>query len=403
MLNTYRDILDAWPFELLEKETLDRMRPRGDLRRGGEAAADHRVQRVRRPHAVRQAADQDARRARHRARRALAAAGRRARPRAHARRLVPGRRQRRHPAGPERRPARPSRPAATRRPGPGSRPHRAVTPGAHRAADQPRAAQPGGTAATAARVRSRRTRCRRTTARRRTGGPRPRRPGQSWPPPGRGSRTAAGLRSSSGRARPHAGRPRARHPTGRVLDRRRTTTGRSASAGPGHAGPEHVGRRRAGAPGVASGRRTGRRAHVPELDRPRAEAAVRELLIAVGEDPDRDGPARDARAGSRGRTREIFAGLYTDPDTVLDKTFDENHHELVLVRDIPMYSTLRAPPAAVPRRRARRLHPGRATAGSPGCPSSPGWSTCYAKRPQVQERLTAQIADALVRKLTRRA
>ena len=103
----------------------------------------------------------------------------------------------------------------------------------------------------------------------------------------------------------------------------------------------------------------------PELDRPRAEAAVRELLLAVGEDPDRDGlretPARVARAYA-----EIFAGLYADPDAVLDKTFDENHRELVLVRDIPMSSICEHHLLPVQRGRARRLHPGPATAGSPG-------------------------------------
>ena len=76
----------------------------------------------------------------------------------------------------------------------------------------------------------------------------------------------------------------------------------------------------------------------PAFDQARAEAAVRELLIAVGEDPDRQGlvdtPARVARA-----YREIFAGLYVDPDEVLNTTFDEQHDELVLVKDIPMYST----------------------------------------------------------------
>ena len=65
---------------------------------------------------------------------------------------------------------------------------------------------------------------------------------------------------------------------------------------------------------------------------------MRELLIAVGEDPDREGlrdtPARVARA-----YEEIFAGLYVDPDAVLDKTFDEQHQELILVKDIPMFST----------------------------------------------------------------
>lgn len=64
---------------------------------------------------------------------------------------------------------------------------------------------------------------------------------------------------------------------------------------------------------------------------------MRELLVACGEDPDRDGladtPARVARA-----YREMFAGLYMDPDAVLAKTFDESHEELVLVTDIPMYS-----------------------------------------------------------------
>lgn len=77
--------------------------------------------------------------------------------------------------------------------------------------------------------------------------------------------------------------------------------------------------------------------HIPQFDQARAEAAVRELLLAAGEDPDREGlrdtPARVARS-----YRELFAGLYTDPDEVLDKTFDEAHEELVLVRDIPVYS-----------------------------------------------------------------
>ena len=76
----------------------------------------------------------------------------------------------------------------------------------------------------------------------------------------------------------------------------------------------------------------------PVFDQPRAEAAVRELLIAIGEDPDRHGledtPARVARA-----YKEMFAGLYTNPDTVLDTTFDEQHDELVLVKQIPLYST----------------------------------------------------------------
>jgi GTP cyclohydrolase I len=76
----------------------------------------------------------------------------------------------------------------------------------------------------------------------------------------------------------------------------------------------------------------------PVFDQERAEKAVRELLLACGEDPDRNGlletPARVARA-----YQEMFAGLYIQPDSVLDKTFEEAHEELVLVTDIPMYST----------------------------------------------------------------
>ncbi len=76
----------------------------------------------------------------------------------------------------------------------------------------------------------------------------------------------------------------------------------------------------------------------PGFDQDRAEKAVRELLLACGEDPDREGlretPARVARAYA-----ELFAGLYTEPERVLDKTFRESHDELVLVTDIPMFST----------------------------------------------------------------
>src|SRR5215211_5299700 len=131
----------------------------------------------------------------------------------------------------------------------------------------------------------------------------------------------------------------------------------------------------------------------PVFDQPRAEAAVRELLIAVGEDPDRHGleetPARVARA-----YKEMFAGLYTDPRSVLDKTFDEGHDEMVLVKDIPMYSTCEHHLVA--------FH-GVAHVGY--IPGEDGRVTglsklarvvdLYARRPQVQERMTSQIADAL--------
>ncbi|MFN2496266.1 MAG: GTP cyclohydrolase I FolE [Pseudonocardiaceae bacterium] len=133
------------------------------------------------------------------------------------------------------------------------------------------------------------------------------------------------------------------------------------------------------------------------FDQSRAEAAVRELLIAIGEDPEREGlrdtPARVARA-----YQEMFAGLFLDPDVVLDRTFNEGHDELVLVKDIPMYSQCE-----------HHLVPFHGMAHVGYIPNPAGTVTglskvarlvdLYAKRPQVQERLTSQIADALVRRL----
>ncbi|WP_137726006.1 GTP cyclohydrolase I FolE [Prescottella subtropica] len=133
------------------------------------------------------------------------------------------------------------------------------------------------------------------------------------------------------------------------------------------------------------------------FDQDRAEAAVRELLIAVGEDPDRPGlldtPARVARA-----YREVFAGLYTDPDDVLNTTFDEGHQELVLVRDIPMYSTCEHHLVSFHGVAHVGYIPGE-TGRVTGLSKLARLVDLYAKRPQVQERLTSQVADALVRKL----
>nr|WP_169872663.1 GTP cyclohydrolase I FolE [Corynebacterium cystitidis] len=136
---------------------------------------------------------------------------------------------------------------------------------------------------------------------------------------------------------------------------------------------------------------------IAEFDHARAEAAVRELLIAIGEDPEREGlqdtPGRVARAYA-----EIFAGLHEDPTEVLGTTFAEDHQELVLVRDIPIYSTCE-----------HHLVPFYGKAHIGYIPNKEGKVTglsklarladLYAKRPQVQERLTSQIADALVDKL----
>jgi GTP cyclohydrolase I len=129
------------------------------------------------------------------------------------------------------------------------------------------------------------------------------------------------------------------------------------------------------------------------VDAARIEAAVREILTAIGEDPDRPGlqdtPARVARAYA-----EVFAGLDQDPYDVLATTFDEGHDELVLVKDIPLYSTCE-----------HHLVPFHGMAHVGYIPGLDGRVTglsklarlveVYARRPQVQERMTRQIADSL--------
>jgi len=141
-------------------------------------------------------------------------------------------------------------------------------------------------------------------------------------------------------------------------------------------------------------------ASLPPFDVPRAQAAVRELLVAVGEDPDRDGlretPARVARAYA-----EMFSGLRQEPEDVLTTTFDIGHDELVLVKDIEVYSTCE-----------HHLVPFHGVAHVGYIPSTEGRITglsklarlvdVFAKRPQVQERMTTQIADAITRLLSPR-
>ena len=135
----------------------------------------------------------------------------------------------------------------------------------------------------------------------------------------------------------------------------------------------------------------------PPIDQPRIERAVREILIAIGEDPDRDGlidtPARVARAYA-----EQFSGLSQHPEDVLGTVFDADHDELILVRDIEVYSTCE-----------HHLVPFFGTAHVAYIPNEKGQITglsklarlvdVYARRPQVQERMTSQIADALMRVL----
>lgn len=129
------------------------------------------------------------------------------------------------------------------------------------------------------------------------------------------------------------------------------------------------------------------------VDQPRIEKAVREILLAIGEDPDREGlqetPARVARA-----YEEQFAGLAQRPEDVLTTVFEAGHEEMVLVKDIELYSTCE-----------HHLVPFYGSAHVGYIPNNKGQITglsklarlvdVYARRPQVQERLTSEVADAI--------
>jgi GTP cyclohydrolase IA len=139
------------------------------------------------------------------------------------------------------------------------------------------------------------------------------------------------------------------------------------------------------------------RVGLPRIDGARIEAAVREILAAIGEDPERDGlagtPARVAKMYA-----EIFSGLGENPDQHLNVTFEAGHDEMVMVRDIPLYSMCEhhlvpwvghAHVAYIPN------EDGRITGLSKLARLVEG----YSRRPQVQERLTTQVADAIDRVL----
>jgi GTP cyclohydrolase I len=129
------------------------------------------------------------------------------------------------------------------------------------------------------------------------------------------------------------------------------------------------------------------------VDLPRIEAAIKEILLAIGEDPDRDGlkdtPGRVARMYA-----EVFSGLREDPGDHLKVVFEADHDEMVMVKDIPIYSLCehhlvpwfgQAHVAYIPN------EDGRITGLSKLARLVDGFS----KRPQVQERLTSQVADCI--------
>lgn len=132
-----------------------------------------------------------------------------------------------------------------------------------------------------------------------------------------------------------------------------------------------------------------------QIDKPHIERAVAEILRAIGEDPEREGlqgtPQRIANAYAF-----LFAGLGEDPVKHLHIGFQEDHHEMVLIKDIPFYSMCehhllpfigKAHVGYVPKGRVAGLSKlARVVEG-------------YSRRPQLQERLTAQVADALYKGL----
>jgi len=132
------------------------------------------------------------------------------------------------------------------------------------------------------------------------------------------------------------------------------------------------------------------------INAPKIEEAVRMILEAIGEDPEREG-LRDTPARVARMYQEIFCGLWEEPEEHLHKVFSEEHEEMVLVKDIPLYSMCehhllpfygKAHVAYIPRN-------GNITGLSKLARVVEG----YAKRPQLQERLTGQIADSIMRRL----
>jgi GTP cyclohydrolase IA len=134
------------------------------------------------------------------------------------------------------------------------------------------------------------------------------------------------------------------------------------------------------------------------VDLARIERAVREILIAIGEDPDREGlrgtPGRMASA-----YEFLFAGLGADPARQLDVGFQEDHHEMVLIRDIPFFSTCEHHLLPM----VGKAHVGYIPNGKVvGLSKLARLVEGYSRRPQLQERLTAQVADALHERLEAR-
>jgi GTP cyclohydrolase I len=133
----------------------------------------------------------------------------------------------------------------------------------------------------------------------------------------------------------------------------------------------------------------------PPIDIPRIERAIHEIILAIGEDPEREGLRETPRRVAH-MYAELFTGLHENPDRYLETMFDEDHHEMVALRDIPFNSMCE-----------HHLMPFEGKAHIAYIPGGKvlGLSKLarivdsYAHRPQMQERLTSQIADLLAQKV----
>jgi GTP cyclohydrolase I len=145
--------------------------------------------------------------------------------------------------------------------------------------------------------------------------------------------------------------------------------------------------------GDGNGRRAQTGTRAGPIDKPKIQRAVRDILDAIGEDPDRDGLRRTPERVAD-MYEELFCGLRDEPDQHLSVTFDVGHDEMVMVKDIPLASVCE-----------HHLIPFIGKAHVAYIPGNDGRITglsklarlvdSYARRPQVQEKLTTQIADEI--------
>jgi GTP cyclohydrolase IA len=137
-----------------------------------------------------------------------------------------------------------------------------------------------------------------------------------------------------------------------------------------------------------------------EFDAPKVEEGVRLILEGIGEDPGREG-LKDTPQRVADMYREVFSGLHQDPEAVVDITFDAGHDEMIMVRDITLQSLCEHHLTAIVGRAHVAYIPGK-DGRITGLSKLARLVDVLSRRPQVQERLTTEIADVLERALNPR-